>query len=518
PTLSLADATVQHGLYVAPQAPPTIKLIGTRTKQLRCYPGHELCEALWQVRQGDFTSIGQTGHLICDGQVAVSLNGSSAPIHRYNRDRLSLQDEGAAEDYLRFFCAYVWGIGGSFYIDLPAPDAPEAASGQVRRVDENTFEAEVPLSYQGGRCIGTFRIPLDGAVSMENEAPLAGKARRPYRFHPPFIYGFPGEGEAWPQGPALGAMTVCSENLGDAERMLRPHVRLSSRLDGGSIILCDASCDTLDDDGGRAWGRRVALKLDRFSYSRQVTRAESSAAWEKGRDIAESRKAWLDLQLPEADRRPDFFIRPSNPDSYFPQPLAQQIAVLRNSGEEDAAIRLEKLKRDTEAWLAAVRRRPPGRWVAHILNFLNRALFGHLLSPARAFLTCLALIALGYAGFVIADERGMLSLDTAPVASVFASGDEGGPAAPLVAAGTAVTSPPCARAVNPLLYAADVFIPLVDLRQEVRCAIRTAPGWWSEATLWEILKALYAICGWVVISLAIITFTNVARRHGEPGS
>jgi quinol-cytochrome oxidoreductase complex cytochrome b subunit len=62
-----------------------------------------------------------------------------------------------------------------------------------------------------------------------------------------------------------------------------------------------------------------------------------------------------------------------------------------------------------------------------------------------------------------------------------------------------------------------VFIPLVDLRQETRCEINVAKGsdrlLPGEVEVYRYFKALYAFGGWLIISLAIVTFTGVLQNR-----
>ena len=68
---------------------------------------------------------------------------------------------------------------------------------------------------------------------------------------------------------------------------------------------------------------------------------------------------------------------------------------------------------------------------------------------------------------------------------------------------------PCGDAINPFLYAVDEFIPVLDLRQESRCSVAsTAPGW-------QFASLAYAILGWIVTSLTILTLTGILRRYEE---
>lgn len=110
----------------------------------------------------------------------------------------------------------------------------------------------------------------------------------------------------------------------------------------------------------------------------------------------------------------------------------------------------------------------------------------------------------------------------------------------------------CGDTINSLVYAADVFFPLIDLRQDFRCHVRTsskdddyrrAEAWklwsfserskedWSLTSsiqqfwramilhpdTWQWLRLLYAISGWIFVSIAIITATRVLRHHSGDG-
>ena len=85
---------------------------------------------------------------------------------------------------------------------------------------------------------------------------------------------------------------------------------------------------------------------------------------------------------------------------------------------------------------------------------------------------------------------------------------------------------PCNLDVNSLLYAIDIFLPLIDLDQERRCTIRevarplAGKGTGVEEQHddyagWRLAKALYELLGWIITSLVILTITGVLRRDLE---
>jgi len=69
----------------------------------------------------------------------------------------------------------------------------------------------------------------------------------------------------------------------------------------------------------------------------------------------------------------------------------------------------------------------------------------------------------------------------------------------------------CGDRVDPLLYALDVFVPVLNLHQQEVCSIHPQEHWY----LWGWVKALYAVLGWVLTPLAILTMTGILRRHIE---
>jgi hypothetical protein len=192
------------------------------------------------------------------------------------------------------------------------------------------------------------------------------------------------------------------------------------------------------------------------------------------------------------------------------------------------------------------------RFVSVIAHAVMRFGFGYLRRPVRAITTLVVAFLVGWWGVVVATANGMLVVDAAPVASLVAPDDFGNVAAPAVEVKLLMASEnvagekrfardvSCAPTISAPLYALDVLIPLIDLREESRCEVRDvsekakeppAPEsigdplqlWENipEMTLrnngfWAVMKALYAIAGWFIVSLAILTFAQANRTRGDP--
>lgn len=137
--------------------------------------------------------------------------------------------------------------------------------------------------------------------------------------------------------------------------------------------------------------------------------------------------------------------------------------------------------------------------------------FGFGLDPSRALATFAAFIVIGwicveasnrgsFAGYSFANwpqvliqvsETGAGNFQAAPSADQAGSRDQA-----------------CGTSIVPLIYAADVFIPIIDLRQESLCTVSS-----QQSVPWAYLKSLYALFGWLVTSLMILTVSGVLRSR-----
>lgn len=133
---------------------------------------------------------------------------------------------------------------------------------------------------------------------------------------------------------------------------------------------------------------------------------------------------------------------------------------------------------------------------------------GYGYAPQRAAASLAVYLLLGWVGVEFINSRGALVRDITWISS-----------APVIA-------PACGDEVSPPLYALDVAIPLLDLRQESECEPGAAPGSklfvgvplpfnnWSlfeEIAFWRWAKAAYAVLGAILTAIAVITFTGALR-------
>lgn len=195
------------------------------------------------------------------------------------------------------------------------------------------------------------------------------------------------------------------------------------------------------------------------------------------------------------------------------------------------------------------------RRLAHIADWAMHWMFGYLRRPGRAVVTLIGAFVLGWLGVNAANSRDMLVVDSSSSATVV--GPHPGAVWPY---GAPPGHPPgekplvpgtiravgeseiehevsCAPIVSEPLYALDILVPIVDLHEEEKCEVRRlaerpGPGdpnrfGWGQLIqklepmtldshrFWWWMKALYALAGWFIVSLALLTFAQVFRTRGE---
>jgi|GEM_PF-5279496 hypothetical protein len=622
-------------------------LLAVRAQTLSSLPDSTLVETLWRQQSGGRVQIG----FLLTGNTIMRLNGQSERLEGLIARRgHSVDSLETAHEYLRLFCSYLEGEDGSFRL-LPDPSTrppglvidrekmeeairlwrisnEDLTENDVARcrtaLNSDTFDAwaqdNIALSVKEAG----DRVYLADAIVLYScrlfNAHFRIDASDPAQIHvamlqdewtgmlvggvPQFVGGFTyppfdgvtpldGEkvstrGDGFLTAPTLDAMqAVESEPYRDR---LRPYVQSSIEL-FGVVDLSDATCETLEDYGGFAWGNDVALKLNHFAFGRtdwdrsrfsisgsktdRVRRWAKAQIWEfaparflnwltasginlddRARSAWRTRRDWIRLQY--RTRLGSGFhasnVRPDK-DVYRPQPLEHIIKVARAEGQEDYATRFEIEKRQIEARIHARQTRALGIAVGVLAMLLtmiaapfpiwgriltglgalagctfgleigDRAMrwgFGYLLRPFRAIVTLVFLFLIGWGGVHLANTQRMLVIDVAPVADVVRA--DGNTVLIGSAAGVDVVgNVHCANEITEALYALDVLIPLIDLRQESECEVgyaeipmiepAAAPP--DRTALWDFLKAVYGITGWIVVSLVILTFVNAFRTKRE---
>jgi len=281
----------------------------------------------------------------------------------------------------------------------------------------------------------------------------------------------------------------------------------------GNVDLRDARCASLQDSPSGYDGATSVL-LDGFRYERV-----ENTAWGAGID------ARLEKWLPN-----DPELSPARRD-YRPQPFIQLASVLAAHGDEAGAWEVLSKRAyfdGKQRW--KLRPRSLGvHWIWYTAVLFYGWFFDFGLSPMRALGTLLLCIVVGAGLFGWMDSRNALVIAHTPVTSyVQEAGDTpkylksdgqviGDISCGLTAGGAGVVDF-AVTAGRLLVYAADVFVPLVDLREEGKCEVGRVEGASRQPANWEVatyqfLKALYATLGWIVTTLALLTFSGVLRNR-----
>lgn len=281
---------------------------------------------------------------------------------------------------------------------------------------------------------------------------------------------------------------------------------------------------------------RQPWRLDntqRFPYRGLYKLLETGGVWEH-------RLRWLNLQYLK--------LHYPTPEEYSPDAYEQLINGLNATGSFDSARRIASARLTIEA--------RQHLWLVRKGWAFFRVFYDYGFSIGRAIATFLFCIGLGWTAARVADGRPLAYVPWFPKvtnALVFPRvGDvlivntempetrikmgKGGKVAviPLVPeAGLQFSEKeePCEGRILPLLYALDVFVPVLDLRQQSVCSIAPGDKYDQDKTagrgfldrflqefkyrIWHIAQATYAILGWVLTPLTILTISGFLRKHLE---
>jgi hypothetical protein len=350
--------------------------------------------------------------------------------------------------------------------------------------------------------------------------------------------------------PLTADISLRSARVGDALSVsgLEPLREEMMPIGGKAQAVFETECDliTIDlrglhieelrDEGGAGWGNSVRLWMEGFKYARLTPRESprtpdgimiSDDGWRWGlrlipsrwrrlgnkrsEEISKLRQDWLDRQYFDKDhpQRAEF-----TPGAY-----QQLVKTLNSDGLYDEAREISSAKLTQENSVSDKISRKVFWW-------LFKFGFGYGLSPPKAVRTFVFFLILGSLSAWIAGEgipwlplfrlqpiKPVLFLNTTPPQTMIVE-EKGSKFSihPLKAADkTAVhmDEVPCDGRVNPVLYALDVFVPVLDLRQQTTCSIA------REHWIWRFIQAGYAIMGWFLTPLTLLTFSGILKRHLE---
>lgn len=286
-------------------------------------------------------------------------------------------------------------------------------------------------------------------------------------------------------------LTLANIGAGLFIRKLKPTKGSIRGLEGG-LALEQAQCRTYSDDC-QSWPEAGKLVLDGFTYERFHACATDCA----------TRRDWLKLQRPE-----------HLSESFRPQPWMQAVQVLREMGHEDdardLAVEREIARHDAE--------RNPARkaWLAML-----HITVGSGYKPWKALYWSLAFFFVGWFTFWSANALGYMAPRDGSVIA-YLSANPGKPV------------PPRYTEFNSFLYAADAFLPVIELGQDLAWEPTTVRDptarplptdlsaasrviRWSAATFatgWH--RVVYwaeEVLGWIFVSLFIAGMSGIMKKE-----
>lgn len=272
-----------------------------------------------------------------------------------------------------------------------------------------------------------------------------------------------------PQGMALS----CSRAEIEGGFFFYDLAKVSGRV-SLSAMTAGQMCDDL-----KSWPGPGSLHLDGFSYGRLVGPAPTLAA---------DRIAWLNQQIPEHLGA-----------EFRPQPWEQLSGVLRAMGHPEEARSIAVAKQD--------QRRRAGKILrgARSLHWLYGVLVGYGYRPMRLLAATAAVWLLCFLVYWAATNPAWFGAETYLLAPPPAEAGEAGEAAPAVDH----------RNFVPLIYSADVLLPVVDLgyKDEWQPVVADAHG--DPLIAGQLLRFLYwfeIAFGWIAGLLLVGVLGNLIKK------
>ena len=278
-----------------------IKFVKAMEYQPRCYPELRIVEIEAERRA---KSISGKEHfwvpfIIAPKRMAQVLTRSDV-LHSLNQKHyLHLVSDEDYRDYLRLFCAYVWGEEGAFAIveptstgeqpyeekDVAEGNLPELKTIEILRSStEDPKDATAFVRYDCRIFAATFRIYKSGMVEMGEDHELCRlkkevcpaydiqwKARTGVE-KPDYRSVETNQESSKPKDPPPNDLKWLEKTIPDWKAQI---FQIQVDLANATVDLIDATCGTLEDSNGTAWGPKIKLFLENFTYTRIATDQDS---------------------------------------------------------------------------------------------------------------------------------------------------------------------------------------------------------------------------------------------------
>ena len=236
----------------------------------------------------------------------------------------------------------------------------------------------------------------------------------------------------------------------------------------------------------------------------------------------------------------------ANETSFSSQPYRQMARVLRAQGEDETARRIAINEQDQrhrrrmaeqraqanersiagQSWFSKWRFAVQG-WFWAIFHRGYGVFFGYGNRPLAALLTVALYVLIGAFGVFFAQRGGLLIERPLPVAMYAVKPTHAGAGAAFDRVVPEYYDPKdtvsdlaCVDAAqnfwDDIVYAVDVILPFIELREETKCEIQ--PGEEGLSPYIRASRDFYAIFGWIISSLTLLAASRFLRRTGETAS
>jgi len=245
----------------------------------------------------------------------------------------------------------------------------------------------------------------------------------------------------------------------------------------GLFDLREAHIRMINDGGGRRWTQAGIepghLLLDGLTYE-DLDDVEEDGEIEGNRksDIVSRRLDWLALQYP--DRGP-------SRETFMPQPYERLASLFAEEGDEHSRRRVQIARRDLQRQHGGLNQ------FEKLVQSTLKAVSQYGYSPARAMIFMISYMVFGAAIAALLEANDaliLLSTDTDP-----------------------------RQMFDPIIYAIDAAIPIIDLNQDSVWTLNPTAfryGWAAQAM--GVAKGLYEIIGMLLISITVLTLSGALRE------
>jgi hypothetical protein len=556
---TIKDAHIGHDFLVKKiKFIQNVQVVWSKNRSLKTfvtvlgfYPGWQLVELLYDIDENKKAIVGY----LQKNDEQILLSGESLLIHKMNeKGHLKLTSNNVL-NYLRFFCSYVWSDEGAFTIiestevlgKVQLPKEIELKLATIEEYKNDKWTCNAIIRYGDELFQAQFAVSKGGFIEMIKDERLAKiidlnaivftAPIRSFTFDVSFINQF--SNIFWRTDFGVQDNKKLSEK--SIEQFFRDFgtYPLYAR-----ISLKGLKTDFFSHNAKSSWGEGIILEMDGFEYerieqynddehkkltlkntdnenknsfesfeiaSKNTTTSEQLEKSESGKSLSEEGndyKKWLLIQF--TDKK----ITKDNKDEFKPFPYEHLARILRKQGQYEVSkyIILEKLSLE--------RRLIHDDWVRPFLWILEKW-FDYGLFSYKSVIIFFLLWFSAWDIFQYVNMQNynppLMVINSTAVSPVI-SRDYGKsynsvePVMPYIQnPSDALSEVPCGDQIVPFWYSLDVMVPLLDLRQEMKCDVSTRKEAWGL----RFFKNIFEVVGAIITSIMVLSVSGVLKRRIE---